>query len=123
MTVPVSASLGRSGFGPEFSLAYNSGSGNGVFGFGWSMSLPSVTRKTDKGLQAADQHYKPQPADGNLVAGVMTSPGAAAGTSTIVTSTGQQDAGLFEVNLRRALAAVRGTGRHQHLEPHARPAR
>ena len=49
--------------------------------------------------QAADQNYKPQPAGGNLVAGVTTSPGAAAGTSRIVTSTGQQDAGLFEVNL------------------------
>lgn len=50
MTVPVSASLGRSGFGPELALTYNSGSGNGPFGFGWSMPLPSVTRKTDKGL-------------------------------------------------------------------------
>src|SRR5439155_22616067 len=32
------------------SLAYNSGSGNGPFGFGWSLSLPEITRKTDKGL-------------------------------------------------------------------------
>jgi len=31
-------------------LSYDSASGNGVFGFGWHLSLPSITRKTDKGL-------------------------------------------------------------------------
>ena len=50
MAVPVNASPGRSGFGPDLALTYNSGTGNGPFGFGWSMPLPSVTRKTDKGL-------------------------------------------------------------------------
>jgi RHS repeat-associated protein len=50
MTIPVGTSPGRSGFGPQLALSYNSGTGNGPFGFGWSMSLPSVTRKTDKGL-------------------------------------------------------------------------
>ena len=50
MTVPVATSPGRSGFGPQLSLAYDSGAGNGPFGFGWSLSLPAITRKTDKGL-------------------------------------------------------------------------
>jgi hypothetical protein len=50
MTVPVYTSPGRSGFGPQLSLSYNSGSGNSPFGFGWSLALPAVTRKTDKGL-------------------------------------------------------------------------
>ena len=50
MTIPAGVSPGRSGFGPEIKLSYNSGAGNGPFGFGWSMSLPEVTRKTDKGL-------------------------------------------------------------------------
>lgn len=50
MSVPVATSPGRSGFGPQLSLSYDSGSGNGPFGFGWSLSLPSITRKTDKGL-------------------------------------------------------------------------
>ncbi len=50
MTVPIAASPGRSGFGPNLSLSYDSGSGNGPFGFGWSLSLPSITRKTEKGL-------------------------------------------------------------------------
>jgi len=49
-TVLLATSPGRSGFGPQLSLSYDSGSGNGPFGFGWSLSLPSITRKTDKGL-------------------------------------------------------------------------
>jgi RHS repeat-associated protein len=50
MTIPIYASPGRSGFGPQLSLSYDSGGGNGPFGFGWSLGLPAITRKTDKGL-------------------------------------------------------------------------
>jgi RHS repeat-associated protein len=50
MTVPIATSPGRSGFGPQLSLAYDSAAGNGPFGLGWSLSLPSISRKTDKGL-------------------------------------------------------------------------
>jgi hypothetical protein len=31
-------------------LSYDSGTGNGQFGLGWRLGLPSVTRRTDKGL-------------------------------------------------------------------------
>jgi RHS repeat-associated protein len=50
MAMPIATSRGRSGFGPQLSLSYDSGSGNGPFGFGWGLSLPSIARKTDKGL-------------------------------------------------------------------------
>src|SRR5437660_11000914 len=50
MTVPLFTSPGRSGCGPQLSLSYDSGAGNGPFGLGWHLSLPSITRKTDKGL-------------------------------------------------------------------------
>ena len=50
VSVPLTLSPGRSESDPQLSLAYESGSGNGPFGFGWGISLPSVTRKTDKGL-------------------------------------------------------------------------
>src|SRR5215213_5101375 len=50
LTLPIPASPGRSNFGPQLQLSYDSGAGNGPFGIGWSLSLPSVTRKTDKGL-------------------------------------------------------------------------
>jgi RHS repeat-associated protein len=50
MSVPIATSPGRSGFGPQLSLSYDSGAGNGPFGVGWTLSAPSITRKTDKGL-------------------------------------------------------------------------
>jgi Salmonella virulence plasmid 65kDa B protein len=50
MSVPIATSPSRSGFGPQWSLSYDSGAGNGIFGLGWNLSLPSITRKTDKGL-------------------------------------------------------------------------
>src|SRR5437763_16873973 len=50
MTVPIATSPGRSGFGPQLSLSYGSGADNGPFGLGWNLSLPTITRKTDKGL-------------------------------------------------------------------------
>ena len=50
MSVPIFASPGRSGFGPQLALSYDSGAGNGSFGFGWTLALPAITRKTDKGV-------------------------------------------------------------------------
>lgn len=50
LTIPLASSPGRSAFGVQLSLSYDSGSGNGPFGFGWSISLPDIKRKTDKGL-------------------------------------------------------------------------
>src|SRR2546421_386483 len=50
MTVPIATCPGRSGFGPHLSLSYDSGAGNGPFGLGWNLSLPAITRKTDKGM-------------------------------------------------------------------------
>lgn len=54
LTVPIAASPGRSGFGPQLSLTYDSGIGNGIFGLGWHLPLPSITRRTDKGLPRYD---------------------------------------------------------------------
>ena len=54
LSVPIATSPGRSGFGPQLTLGYDSGTGNGPFGFGWSLALPAVTRRTDKGLPRYD---------------------------------------------------------------------
>lgn len=56
MSVPIATSPGRSSFGPDLSLSYDSGAGNGPFGFGWNLAIPSVTRKTDKGLPQYQDH-------------------------------------------------------------------
>jgi len=66
MTVPIPTSPGRSGFGPQLALSYDSGAGNGPFGFGWSLSLPSITRKTDKGLP---QYYDAEESDVFILSG------------------------------------------------------
>jgi RHS repeat-associated protein len=56
-SLPLPASPGRGGFGPQLTLSYDSSNGNGAFGFGWNLALPSISRKTDRGL--------PRYADGN----------------------------------------------------------
>jgi RHS repeat-associated protein len=57
MSVPIATTPGRSGFEPQLTLSYDSGAGNGPFGFGWNLSLPSITRATDKRLpQYRDQN-------------------------------------------------------------------
>jgi len=48
-SVPLPISPAR-GFSPQLALTYNSGSGNGVFGLGWDLSLSSIKRKTGKKL-------------------------------------------------------------------------
>jgi RHS repeat-associated protein len=48
-TIPMRVSPAR-GFEPDLTLRYDSGSGNGLYGEGWSLDLGSVMRKTDKVL-------------------------------------------------------------------------
>ena len=50
MSIPIALSPGRGGFGPKLALNYDSGAGQSVFGLGWNLALPSIVRKTDKGL-------------------------------------------------------------------------
>jgi hypothetical protein len=50
LAIPIPTSAGRGGFGPAVSLNYDSGSGNGPFGLGWTLSIPEITRKTAKGI-------------------------------------------------------------------------
>ncbi len=42
------------GFEPQLSLDYSSGSGNGVFGIGFSLAIPNISRKTEKGFPKYD---------------------------------------------------------------------
>ncbi len=39
MSVPIHTPPGRSGFGPDLSITYSSGAGNGIFGLGWGLPL------------------------------------------------------------------------------------
>src|SRR6266536_4773845 len=50
LSVPIFTTPSRADFYPKLSLSYDSGAGTGSFGLGWNLSIPSITRKTDKGL-------------------------------------------------------------------------
>ena len=55
VSVPIKTSPGRGGFGPQLGLSYSSGSGNGLFGLGWGLGVPSVSRRTDKRIPTYDE--------------------------------------------------------------------
>ena len=42
LTVPIAIPPGRNKFQPDLSLVYSTGKGNGVFGFGWALSIPGA---------------------------------------------------------------------------------
>ena len=48
-SIPLPLSQSR-GVSPSLALSYNSGAGNSAFGLGWDLDIPSIKRKTDKGL-------------------------------------------------------------------------
>ena len=53
-SVPIEVPSGRNGFQPQLTLGYSSGTGNGPFGLGWSLSVPGIARKTSRGIPRYD---------------------------------------------------------------------
>src|SRR5690242_11245197 len=66
LSVPLPVSPGRNGFGPAVGLSYDSGHGNGPFGLGFALSVPTITRKTDKGLP---RYYDTEESDEYILSG------------------------------------------------------
>ncbi|KAL5610413.1 hypothetical protein FOBRF1_006530 [Fusarium oxysporum] len=54
LPIALPTSRGRDGSGPSLFLQYDSGSGNSIFGFGWTLSIPSISRRTSKGIPRYD---------------------------------------------------------------------
>ena len=50
LSIPLPLTKGRNGFTPALTLDYSSGAGNGPYGLGWTIALPSISRRTDKGV-------------------------------------------------------------------------
>jgi RHS repeat-associated protein len=48
--IPIELPAGRNGFQPSLRLAYSSGNGNSPFGLGWALDVPSISRRTSKGV-------------------------------------------------------------------------
>lgn len=53
-SVPIAVPAGRNGMQPNLSLGYSTGNGNGIFGAGWALGIPGITRKTSKGIPVYD---------------------------------------------------------------------
>ncbi len=50
LTVPIALPPGRNKLQPDLSLTYSTGHGNGLFGFGWGLSIPGVARDAARGV-------------------------------------------------------------------------
>src|SRR5262245_56303967 len=69
-SVPIAVPPGRGGLQPQLSLSFSTGNGNGVFGHGWGLSLPGVSRKTSHGLPRYRDTATPDgPADTFILSG------------------------------------------------------
>jgi hypothetical protein len=66
LSVPIASSPGHAGFGPQLSLSCDTDSGSEPFGVGWTLSIPSITRKTDQGLP---EHHDAEESDVFLLSG------------------------------------------------------
>lgn len=66
LNVPLPASPGRSSFAPQVSLTYDSHDGNGPWGLGFALLVPTITRKTDKGLP---RYYDGEESDEFILSG------------------------------------------------------
>src|SRR4051812_20841825 len=55
-SVPIEVPPGRNGLQPHLSLEYSSGHGNGYFGVGWTLNVPSVQRRTSRGVPTYDDN-------------------------------------------------------------------
>lgn len=49
-SVPIALPSGRNGFQPSLNLQYSTGNSNDVFGLGWQLGVPDLTRKTSTGV-------------------------------------------------------------------------
>src|SRR5215475_6954973 len=68
-TVPIALPPGRNGFQPQLNLVYSTGNGNGLFGLGWSLSIPGVTRKTSRGIPRYRNQAAPAQRDTFILSG------------------------------------------------------
>ncbi|MEG3439736.1 SpvB/TcaC N-terminal domain-containing protein [Pannus brasiliensis CCIBt3594] len=54
LSIPITIPTGRNGFQPQLTLSYSAGNGNGFWGLGWGIGIPSIYRKASKGIPRYD---------------------------------------------------------------------
>ena len=50
--IPIELPSGPGGLAPQLELVYDTGTGNGIFGLGWSLSLPFIERRRPRAFMA-----------------------------------------------------------------------
>ncbi|MDU9005966.1 SpvB/TcaC N-terminal domain-containing protein [Sedimentitalea todarodis] len=82
-SVPLPVSPARGGE-PALTLSYCSAAGNGPFGLGWSVDIPSVSRRTDRGLP---QYRDAEDSDTYVIAGLEDLVPARDGSGALIETT------------------------------------
>jgi RHS repeat-associated protein len=88
-TLPLPVSPARGGQ-PILSLGYTSGGGNGAFGLGWKVDVPSISRRTDRGLP---RYRDADESDVYVMSGVEDLVPARDATGTLIESTRNDESG------------------------------
>ncbi len=52
--IPLEFPKGPNGLTPNLGVTYSTGSGNGPWGVGWNLNLPSISRRAERGMPAFD---------------------------------------------------------------------
>ena len=71
-SVPIGLPAGRGGVQPRLSLSFSTGGDNCVFGLGWGLGLPGISRKTSHGVRRYRDTATPdvEQADTSILSGV-----------------------------------------------------
>ncbi|EEG87510.1 virulence plasmid 65kDa B protein [Proteus penneri ATCC 35198] len=73
-SLPLPISKGR-GYAPSLSLTYQNQAGNGAFGFGWSVGVMSIRRRTSKGVPTYTQLDEFVGANGEVIVPIINKNG------------------------------------------------
>lgn len=74
LSIPLPVSTGR-GYSPFLSLNYHSRGGNGPFGIGWSINLPAVRIRSDRGAPVYDGNDEFIGPDGEVLVAILNTAG------------------------------------------------
>lgn len=100
LSIPLPISTGR-GYAPLLALGYHSRGGNGPFGMGWGINLPSVSLRTVRGVPLYDGTDEYTGPDGEVLVPVLTVSGEPE-TRTATTLLDVDLAGRFTVTAYRS---------------------
>ncbi|UJR85586.1 SpvB/TcaC N-terminal domain-containing protein [Sandaracinus amylolyticus] len=66
-TLPIVLPAGRNGVTPTLALGYSSGAGSSEVGYGWSLSVATIARQSDRGLPRYDDRARWHPEEDRFV--------------------------------------------------------